>query len=117
MKPFCFLSKTLRQEHLLRCWGIRRRPVRAFDPVEGANPVLERRELLSTAPRVTIGVARAVEQANVTYPTPAGPSEQLNLYFPPGPTPSDGRPVIIAIHGGGWRRLDKSGYGRRIATA
>jgi acetyl esterase/lipase len=25
--------------------------------------------------------------------------------------------VLVAIHGGGWRRLDKSGYGRRIATA
>lgn len=25
--------------------------------------------------------------------------------------------MIIAIHGGGWRRLDKSGYGRRIAAA
>jgi acetyl esterase/lipase len=94
-----------------------RRPVRAFDPAQDANPGLERRELLSTAPTVTREVARAVEQANVTYPTPAGPSEQLNLYFPPGPAPSGGRPVIIAIHGGGWRRLDKSGYGRRIAAA
>src|SRR6185312_12431399 len=114
MKPLCFLSKILRRESPLRCWGIGRRPVRAFDPAEDAIPGLERRALLSTAPRIAMEIRRSVEQANVTYPTPAGPSEQLNLYFPPGPAPPGGRPVIIAIHGGGWRRLDKAGYGRRI---
>ncbi len=31
--------------------------------------------------------------------------------------PTGGWPVIVAIHGGGWRRLDKSGYGPRIASA
>ena len=25
--------------------------------------------------------------------------------------------MLIAIHGGGWRRLDKDGYGNRIASA
>ncbi len=58
----------------------------------------------------------AIEQANVTYPTSAGPSEQLNVYSPPGPAPPGGWPVIVAIHGGGWRRLDKAGYGDRIAS-
>ncbi len=116
MQLFCFRSRTSRREQHSRRWGIRRRPVRAFDPAAEANPGLERRELLSTAPGLTREI-RPVEQANVPYPTPAGPSEQLNLYVPPGPPPPGGRPVIIAIHGGGWRRLDKSGYGRRIASA
>jgi acetyl esterase/lipase len=69
--------------------------------------------LLSTAP----GVVRVVEKATVTYPTPAGPSERLDVYIPPGPTPPGGRPVILAIHGGGWRRYSKAGYGERIASA
>jgi acetyl esterase/lipase len=64
-----------------------------------------------------LDAGRVIEQANVTYPTPAGPAEQLNVYSPPGQAPAGGRPVIIAIHGGGWRRLDKSGYGDRIASA
>ncbi len=57
------------------------------------------------------------EEVNVRYPTPAGPGESLNVYLPQGPVPADGRPVLIAIHGGGWRRLDKGGYGDRIAGA
>jgi acetyl esterase/lipase len=55
-------------------------------------------------------------EVNVPYPTPAGPSESLNVYLPDGPVPPGGRPVLIAIHGGGWRRLDKTGYGDRIAS-
>jgi acetyl esterase/lipase len=66
---------------------------------------------------MAIGMAPELERADVTYPTPAGPSEQLNVYSPIGPAPTGGRPVIIAIHGGGWRRLDKNGYGGRIAAA
>ncbi len=58
-----------------------------------------------------------IEEPNLPYPTPAGPSESLNVYLPHGPVPPGGRPVLIAIHGGGWRRLDKAGYGDRIASA
>ncbi len=58
-----------------------------------------------------------IEESNLPYPTPAGPSESLNVYLPQGPVPPGGRPVLIAIHGGGWRRLDKAGYGDRIASA
>jgi acetyl esterase/lipase len=54
---------------------------------------------------------------NLSYPTPEGPGQKLNVYLPDSPTPSGGRPVIIAIHGGGWRRFDKNGYGDRIASA
>jgi acetyl esterase/lipase len=58
-----------------------------------------------------------IEERNLTYPTPAGPEEQLNVYLPKGPVPPGGRPVLIAIHGGGWRKLNKDGYGNRIASA
>lgn len=73
--------------------------------------------MLSASAGGALGGVRAVEQANVTYPTPSGPSEQLNVYGPPGPAPPGGRPVIVAIHGGGWRRNSKNGYGDRIASA
>src|SRR5579883_1909247 len=86
---------------------------RAFRPDGLALHGLEPRALRSTAP----GVGRAVEKATLTYPTPAGPSERLDVYIPPGPTPPGGRPVILAIHGGGWRRYSKAGYGHRIASA
>jgi acetyl esterase/lipase len=90
---------------------------RAFRPAEMAIQGLEQRTLLSSASRVALEAGRIIEQVNVPYPTPAGPAESLNIYSPPGPAPPGGRPVIIAIHGGGWRRLDKAGYGDRIASA
>lgn len=58
-----------------------------------------------------------VERRNIPYPTPGGPTERLDVYTPRGPAPSVGWPVIVAIHGGGWRRLSKAGYGERIASA
>ena len=101
----------------------------ATEPLEGRalmSAVVLRRTCLDgsrerTAP--VLGVASVTEvvtgsrKSNVPYPTPAGPSESLNVYLPPGPAPPGGRPVLIAIHGGGWRRLDKAGYGDRIASA
>ena len=33
------------------------------------------------------------------------------------PLPPAGGPVIVAIHGGGWRRFNKDGYGLRVASA
>ncbi len=51
------------------------------------------------------------------FPTVDGQFERLDVYVPKTPAPPGGRPVLIAIHGGGWRRLDKAGYGRRIASA
>jgi acetyl esterase/lipase len=46
-----------------------------------------------------------------------GQFEQLDVYLPNTPVPAGGRPVMIAIHGGGWRRFDKTEYGERIASA
>jgi acetyl esterase/lipase len=54
-------------------------------------------------------------QQNVSFPTVDGQSELLDVYVPNGPAPAGGRPVIVAIHGGGWRRLSKNGYGLRVA--
>jgi acetyl esterase/lipase len=53
---------------------------------------------------------------NISFPTVDGQSEQLDVYEPFTPAPLGGRPVLVAIHGGGWRRFDKSGYGERIAS-
>jgi len=54
---------------------------------------------------------------NVSFPTVDGQSELLDVYLPSTPVPVGGRPVMVAIHGGGWMRFDKTGYGERIASA
>ena len=41
----------------------------------------------------------------------------LDVYVPAGAPPPKGWPVIMAIHGGGWRRFNKLEYGPRIASA
>jgi acetyl esterase/lipase len=56
------------------------------------------------------------EMQNVPFPTAAGESEVLDVYLPNTPVPAGGRPVMVAIHGGGWRRFNKTGYGERIAS-
>jgi acetyl esterase/lipase len=61
--------------------------------------------------------ASGVEDRNIPYPTPTGPSERLDVYLPSGAIPPGGRPVLIAIHGGGWKKLSKAEYGARIAGA
>jgi acetyl esterase/lipase len=59
----------------------------------------------------------APQLPNVSFPTVDGQFEQLDVYLPSGPAPAGGFPVMVAIHGGGWRRFDKSGFGERIASA
>ena len=42
-------------------------------------------------------------------PAPAPPAlNQLDLYTPDGSTASDSRPVVVYVHGGGWRNGNKS---------
>jgi acetyl esterase/lipase len=53
----------------------------------------------------------------VAFPTVDGRFEVLDVYLPTTPVPAGGRPVLVAIHGGGWRRFDKAEYGARIARA
>ena len=48
-------------------------------------------------------------------PTPAGLG-QLDLYLPDGTAASDRLPVVVYVHGGGWRRGDKANaIGRKVA--
>jgi acetyl esterase/lipase len=61
--------------------------------------------------------ASSADIQNVPFPTVDGQSESLNVYSPDTPVPAGGRPVIVAIHGGGWRRFNKDGYGSRVADA
>jgi acetyl esterase/lipase len=85
------------------------RPDRPLRP-SGPDP-LEERVVLSAWVSSAVGI----EERNLAYPTPSGPSERLDLYLPNSPSPPGGWPVLIAIHGGGWKRLSKTGYGARIA--
>ncbi len=55
--------------------------------------------------------------ANISFPTVDGQSQLLDVYLPRGPAPAGGWPVLIAIHGGGWRRFSKDKYGPGIASA
>jgi acetyl esterase/lipase len=57
------------------------------------------------------------ETQNMPFPTIDGQSELLDVYQPNTPAPPGGRPVMVAIHGGGWRRFNKAGFGERIAIA
>jgi acetyl esterase/lipase len=54
---------------------------------------------------------------DLTYTSTSQGLEQLDVYLPRGAPPPGGWPVILAIHGGGWRRFDKRDYGQRIASA
>jgi acetyl esterase/lipase len=52
---------------------------------------------------------------NIAYEQVAGRHETLNLYLPRGTPPAGGWPVLMAIHGGGWRRFSKNEYGPKVA--
>ncbi len=56
------------------------------------------------------------EIKNISFPTVDGGAERLDVYAPATPAPPGGWPVMVAIHGGGWRRFDKSGFGSRMAS-
>ena len=98
-------------------------PLRRFVP--RVDDELERRSLLSASisPGTTadvrahdrIGGVGWRKTANIVYPTVAGPVQRLDVYTPLGHAPAGGWPVLVAIHGGGWRRYGKAGYGERVA--
>ena len=46
-----------------------------------------------------------------------GQSERLDVYTPHTPAPAGGYPVMVTIHGGGWRSRDKGAFGLRNANA
>lgn len=51
----------------------------------------------------------------MSFPTVSGQTELLDVYTPDAPAPAGGYPVMVAIHGGGWHRSDKSAFGLRTA--
>lgn len=53
---------------------------------------------------------------NIVYRNLPGDRQALDLYRGAGPAPEGGRPVLVAIHGGGWARFSKNDYGRRISV-
>jgi acetyl esterase/lipase len=112
--------------------GTRPRPKRGFQ----LQPVvcMEERALLSTfaaaspeagsrSARLNAGHAFSestspwTELQNVSFPTVDGQSELLDVYTPRTTAPAGGYPVMVTIHGGGWRSSDKSAFGLRNANA
>jgi len=94
----------------------------------GLEP-LESRVLPSTrlTPPTTWGVGgfashgliargHAVVSHDIVYEDVSGRQERLDVYEPGGTAPAGGWPVLLAIHGGGWRKFDKSGYGPEVAA-
>ena len=53
---------------------------------------------------------------NIAYRSTNGATQRLDVYVPSGTAPRNGWPVVIAIHGGGWRRYNKEQYGPRAAV-
>ncbi len=51
----------------------------------------------------------------MSFPTVDGQFERLDVYTPDTPAPVGGYPVMVTIHGGGWRSLDKGAFGLRNA--
>jgi acetyl esterase/lipase len=64
------------------------------------------------APAANLSAARV---SNIVYEDVAGRRELLDVYLPRGTPPPGGWPVLMAIHGGGWRRYSKDEYGPEIA--
>lgn len=59
-------------------------------------------------------------EPGVTYARANGQELKLDLYFPPGHKAGDASPILILIHGGGWKsgqREDYRPYANKIAKA
>jgi acetyl esterase/lipase len=52
---------------------------------------------------------------NVVYTNLGGQAEHLDLYIPKGPAPAGGRPVILALPGGGWRWVRREDLGVTVS--
>jgi acetyl esterase/lipase len=53
---------------------------------------------------------------DLVYREAGGRLVRLDVYTPAGPAPRSGRPVVVAVHGGGWRGGGKSDFGRSLAV-
>jgi acetyl esterase/lipase len=80
---------------------------------------LEPRALLATGHALDLAharlAARSAVVANVVYENVGGRQETLDVYVPRAAAPAAGWPVLVAIHGGGWRRFNKDQYGPKVA--
>lgn len=52
---------------------------------------------------------------NVVYTNIGGQPEHLDLYMPTGPAPPGGRPVVLALPGGGWRWVRREDLGVTVS--
>ncbi|MBT7299576.1 MAG: alpha/beta hydrolase fold domain-containing protein [Victivallales bacterium] len=52
---------------------------------------------------------------DLPYANDDNPRHRLDLYVPKEPKGNDPLPVLVYIHGGGWKNGDKNGGGRRVA--
>lgn len=70
--------------------------------------------LASVFPGVSTQSVRQL--TNLTYRSDAGRRLTLDVYLPTRQAPEGGWPVLLAIHGGGWRRMSKEDFGPRAAV-
>ena len=67
-------------------------------------------------PLTSLEPARAEILRNLPYRSDTGSTNRLDVYLPAGTPPPGGWPVVVAIHGGGWRRFSKDEYGPKAAV-
>ena len=80
----------------------------------GSGPVAAVSTPTPNAPVLTpSGGVRAL--MNVIYTNIGGQAEHLDLYMPTGPTPPGGRPVVLALPGGGWRWVRRNDLGVTVS--
>ena len=80
--------------------ALTRRPSRAFVP-----PIS-----IGLEPRIAMAAGAIHVIRDVVYRDVPGDRQTLDVLIPVGPAPAGGRPVIVAIHGGGWRKFSKNQY-------
>ena len=99
------LPSGMAPSHILVAAAVVQRPV-----APEATPVSPRaavHRLAQTGPQV---------YRNLAYVSDTGATQKLDVYLPAGQTPAGGWPVVLAIHGGGWRRFSKEQYGPKAAV-
>ena len=98
----------------------RTRPVRArtptAEPLEGRTVCSGFSALRLAPPHAGVRADPASKLVDLVYSGPAqGLSAQaLDVYRPAGTPPPGGWPVVLAVHGGGWRKLDKAEYAAKV---
>jgi acetyl esterase/lipase len=88
--------------------------VAAWVVLAGLSAVLLGAEFRSDEPPPGV-----IAYREIAYRVDGGRTVRLDLYVPEGAPPPGGRPLVVAIHGGGWRGGSKDLYGRmaaRLAT-